>query len=113
MLQRETSVGPQGSLVAGFMFEKIKTKTLWIIAIASGISFVLSPFIATPIGTLADKILLSRFAEQWSQTHDPSLAWQSMALGDNIFAFTTYLIASVALVVGLIAARALYKRRNI
>ena len=27
MLQRETSVGPQGSLVAGFMFEKIKTKT--------------------------------------------------------------------------------------
>jgi len=70
----------------------------------------MSPIIATPLGMLADKILLSRFAEQWSQSHDPSLAWQSIALGENIFAVTTLLIALTALVCGVPAARVLYKR---
>ena len=91
---------------------KFKTKTLWIVVIVSGVSFVLSPLIATPIGTLADKILLSRFAEQWPLTHsaDP---WRYMALGEQIFTFTTLFIAFVALVFGVLAARVLYKRKHL
>ncbi|OGG48691.1 hypothetical protein A3C18_02400 [Candidatus Kaiserbacteria bacterium RIFCSPHIGHO2_02_FULL_54_11b] len=89
--------------------KKLKTKTLWVIAIASGLFFILSPLIATPIGTLADKILLARFAEQWSLTHSADPFWY-MALGEQIFTFTTLFVAFVALVFGVLAARELYKR---
>ena|SRR3989338_6418635 len=92
-----------------FCMEKLKTKTLWVIAIASGLFFILSPLIATPFGMLADKILLAHFAEQWSLTHSAN-PWQYMDLGEQIFTFTTLFIAFVALVFGVLAARELYKR---
>jgi len=95
-----------------FCMEKLKTKTLWIIAITSGLCVAFSFVIATPIGMLADKILLARFAEQWTQSHDPDSVWSSMAVAEDIFAFTTYLIAFIALVCGTFAAWALYKRRR-
>lgn len=91
---------------------KYKTKTLWIIAIASCVCFLISPLLATPFGTLADNFLLTRFAEQWPQSHDPDLVWTSLVLGEQIFTFTTLFIAFVALVCGLFAARVLYQRKK-
>ena len=90
---------------------KLKTKTLWVIAIASGICFVLSPILASPIGTLVDKILLERFEASLPTSYNPSLAWNSLALGEDIFTATTILIALLALVCGSWAAWTLYKRR--
>jgi hypothetical protein len=91
--------------------KKLKTKTLWAITIASGFCFALSFVIATPIGMLADKILLARFTEQWSQTHAADPFWY-MTLGEQVFTFTTLFIAFVALVIGVLAARELYKRKR-
>ena len=117
-------MGPQGSAGTGlsdthasliswfFRMNKYKAKTLWVISIGSGLAFLLSPLIATPVGTLVDNILLTRFAEQWTQSHDLQLVFDSMALGENIFTFTTGFIALVALVFGVIAARELYKRKR-
>lgn len=89
----------------------LKTKTLWVIAVASGICFVLSPILASPLGNLADSILLERFEASWSASHDPSLAWQSLTLGENIFTVATILIALLALTCGSWAAWTLYTRR--
>ena len=77
------------------MFGKFETKTLWTIVIASGLLFILSPFVATPIGNIADSILLERFEASWAVSHDSSLAWQSLTLGENIFTVATIGGASI------------------
>ena len=94
-----------------FCMKKLKAKTLWAIVLASGLCAALSFVIATPIGMLADKILLARFAEQRSLTHSVN-PWQYMDLGEQIFTFTTLFIAFVALVCGSWAAWTLWKRRR-
>lgn len=93
------------------MFEKFRTRTLWIIAIVSGACFLISPILATPIGSLADSILLERFKAAWLASHDTS-PWSYMAAGENIFTFTTYAIAFIALVSGSMAVWMLYKRKH-
>lgn len=92
-----------------------RTEKDYVLLGALGVSiicFFLSPLIATPIGTLADSILLERFQAAWAMSHDPTLPWRSLAAGENVFAFTTGLIALVALTLGVFAAREIYKRRN-
>jgi len=94
------------------MFEKLHTKTLWIIAVVSGMCFLLSPILATPIGNLADSILLERFQAAWSASHDPSLAWQSLRSSENIFAAATITIALLSLICGSCAVWTLYRRHK-
>lgn len=73
--------------------------------------FFLSPLIATPIGNIADRVLLERFEAAWVTSHDPSLAWQSLMLGENVFTAATIVIALLALICALWASWALYKQR--
>ncbi|OHA72104.1 MAG: hypothetical protein A3A27_02125 [Candidatus Wildermuthbacteria bacterium RIFCSPLOWO2_01_FULL_47_18] len=101
--------GRKAFLVAGFMFEKLHTRTLWIIATVSGGSFLLSPVLASPIGNLADSILLEGFEAAWLGSRVSP--WQYMTLGENIFTAATVLIAFLALACGSYAAWTLYKRR--
>ncbi len=90
--------------------ERIKTRTLWLIAIAGGVCFLLSPVLATPIGSLADKILLERFEATWLVSHDAS-PWWYMTFGENVFTAATIVIALLALTCALWASWTLYKRR--
>jgi len=91
------------------MFEKRHTKTLWVIIVVSGMCFLLSPILATPIGDVANSLLLGKFEASWVASQDLS-PWQYMALSENIFLSATVLIALTALMFGSYAAWALYRR---
>lgn len=96
------------------MFNRIQNRKLLVgILAVSVLCFFFSSLIATPIGTLADKILLAQFIEQWPQSHDPRLVWESVALSERIFAITTSVINAVALILGAAAAWTLYQRKRV
>jgi len=107
------------------MFEKRHTKTLWVIIVVSGMCFLLSPILATPIGDVANSLLLGKFEASWVASQDlnpwqymalseniflSATPWQYMALSENIFLSATVLIALTALMFGSYAAWALYRR---
>ncbi len=100
---------PQGLLVAGFMFGKLKTNSLVLIALGSPVCFLLSPFIASHIGNLADQLL----AAMWVETKDPATVWSFMAAGEYIYAVVLITIALISLICGVAATRTLYKRKHL
>lgn len=89
-----------------FYMEKLKKKTLWIIVLGSSVLFLLSPLLASYIGSLADQIL-SRI---WAQTVNPSTVWSFINAGEYIYGAVLVVLILPPFVLGSRAAYLIYKR---
>ncbi len=92
------------------MFTQFKTKTLIGIAVASIACLVLSPYIASFVGAIADSIL----ASIWAESLNPVTVWDLMTIGEYAYGAVLGVVALGSVSLGSRALYILYRRyRNV
>ena len=94
------------------MFGKLKTKTLWIIATASTVCFLLTPLLAVPLSVAKD-LIVSHVYWSYFATSDTEFETASLLvkISDYVLIAIVLLVATAAIISGFLSFRELRKRR--
>ena len=94
------------------MFGKLKTKTLWIIATASTVCFLLAPLLAAPLSVAKD-LIVSHVYWAYFAASDAELNAASLLvkISGYVLIAIVLLVATAAIISGFLSFRELRKRR--